>query len=103
MRDHLQEITSIHLDQIRPNPHNPRKTFSGQKFDDLVASIREKGVISPIMVRKKAKGKTEYEIIYGERRFRAVTIVANDYAQGGFIRAIIVAMTDDEAFDLMTI
>jgi len=97
----------IQLDQLKANPLNPRKNFSGKKFDDLVESIRTKGVLEPILVRpqKKKKEKIPYEIIAGERRFRASCEVAN--ANGGLsahtIPAIIREMSDDEAFDAMTI
>jgi ParB family chromosome partitioning protein len=98
----------INLNQLKPNPLNPRKNFSGSKFDDLVESIRTKGVIEPILVRPlsgKKSTKTPFEIIAGERRFRASCEVAK--SNGGMenhqIPAIVQAMTDDEAFDVMTI
>lgn len=57
---------SIH--NIKPNPDQPRKTFNKEKITELADSIRENGIIQPIIVSKS--GKT-YEIISGERRFRA--------------------------------
>ncbi len=58
----------IPLSKIRPNPYQPRKTFRAEDLQELVASVREKGVLQPIVVRRK--GDT-WEIIAGERRFRA--------------------------------
>jgi ParB family chromosome partitioning protein len=58
----------IPLSKIKPNPFQPRKTFRPEDLQELTQSIKEKGVLQPIMVRKK--GDT-WEIIAGERRFRA--------------------------------
>jgi ParB family chromosome partitioning protein len=57
------------IDQIAPNPEQPRKRFADDDLEDLTASIREKGVIQPLIVRKIDSGK--YEIVAGERRWRA--------------------------------
>ncbi len=54
--------------QIRPNPFQPRRVFVKEALDELVASIREHGVIEPLVVRKTDEG---YELIAGERRWRA--------------------------------
>lgn len=56
---------------LRPNPRNPRKEFSDADLEELSASIREKGIIQPIVVRAAAEGADLYEIIAGERRWRA--------------------------------
>jgi ParB family transcriptional regulator, chromosome partitioning protein len=56
------------IEEIKPNRAQPRKTFTAEKLDELAASIREKGVIQPLVVIKKAG---HYEIIAGERRWRA--------------------------------
>jgi ParB family chromosome partitioning protein len=56
------------IEDIRPNKGQPRKTFSPEKLEELAASIREKGIIQPLVVRKKAD---HYELIAGERRWRA--------------------------------
>ncbi|MDW3180529.1 ParB/RepB/Spo0J family partition protein [Roseobacter sp.] len=59
----------IPIEQIAPNPDQPRKRFAEGDLDDLAASIREKGVIQPLIVR--AVGDDRYEIVAGERRWRA--------------------------------
>ena len=58
----------IPLSKIKPNPFQPRKTFRPEDLQELTQSIKEKGVLQPIMVRKKGDS---WEIIAGERRFRA--------------------------------
>jgi ParB family chromosome partitioning protein len=57
--------------QIYPNPDQPRRTFDDQSMDDLTASIAEKGIIQPLIVRLKPSENGSYEIVAGERRWRA--------------------------------
>ena len=66
-----EELTEISLDEIRPNPYQPRKTFDNKSLKELSESIKENGVFQPIIIRKSVNG---YEIIAGERRFRASTL-----------------------------
>ena len=97
----------VGLSQIKVNPLNPRKNFSGPKYDELLSSVRTKGVIVPVLLRPHPdkKAGTEYEIIAGERRFRASCEVSK--ANGGIekakIPAIVQEMSDDHAYDCMTI
>jgi ParB family chromosome partitioning protein len=56
---------------LHPNPRNPRKTFNEDDLDHLAASIRERGIIQPIVVRSLPNAQDSYEIIAGERRWRA--------------------------------
>ena len=60
---------SIPLSKIRPNKNQPRKDFDSQKMEELTLSIKEKGILQPIAVRELKDGL--YEIIAGERRYRA--------------------------------
>lgn len=62
------EVVEIKLDELRPNPHQPRKIFKDEALQELAASIKENGVFQPIIVKKSIKG---YEIVAGERRYRA--------------------------------
>lgn len=59
----------VPIEQISPNPDQPRKRFADPDLDDLTASIKEKGVIQPLIVRELSPEK--YEIVAGERRWRA--------------------------------
>ena len=59
----------LDIDSIVPNPKQPRSVFEPEAFQELVHSIRELGVLQPIVVREKSEG--EYELIMGERRLRA--------------------------------
>ncbi len=56
---------SVAVDRIAPNPRQPRRSFDEAQIDELAASIREKGVIQPLLVRRNEHG---YELIAGGRR-----------------------------------
>lgn len=66
--DESDKVIQIPLSQLRANPYQPRKNFNEDSIRELADSIKEHGVIQPIIVRKVLKG---FEIIAGERRFRA--------------------------------
>lgn len=59
------------ISHLRPNPRNPRKSYDTGDLDDLASSIREKGIVQPILVRQLRGVADSYEIIAGERRWRA--------------------------------
>jgi ParB family transcriptional regulator, chromosome partitioning protein len=61
----------VPVEFLRPNPRNPRKTFNETDLEFLAGSIRERGIIQPIVVRALGKGPDAYEIVAGERRWRA--------------------------------
>ncbi len=61
----------IPIEDIAPNPDQPRRRFDSGDLDDLAASIREKGVIQPLIVRATPNGRARYQIVAGERRWRA--------------------------------
>jgi len=101
MQDTDQEIP---LTAIELNPWNPRGKIEGPKFEELKDSIREKGVLQPILVRPlSAKGK--FGLIFGERRLKAKIEIAteNRGPEGFTIPAKVRELTDDQAFDLMMI
>jgi len=64
---------SIPLKKIKANPNQPRKNFNDSKMEELISSIKEKGILQPIAVRELKNGN--YEIIAGERRYRAAKAV----------------------------
>ena len=86
----------VPIEFVRPNPRNPRKLFSEAELEDLSASIRERGIIQPIVVR--GRGQDIYEIIAGERRWRAaqraglheVPIVVLDASDGEALELAII-------------
>ena len=70
-----EEIIEIPLEELRPNPYQPRKKFDDEKLGELAESIKKYGVMSPIIVKKSDDG---YTIIAGERRWRAARIAELD-------------------------
>ncbi len=84
------DVQRIPIDQIVPNRYQPRQTFLQQELTELTTSIRESGVIQPIMVRRKGDGV--YELIAGERRWRA-----SKAAGLTVIPAVLKNCTDQEA------
>jgi ParB family chromosome partitioning protein len=85
----------IPIDRIHPSPFNPRKSFPEAELEELANSIREKGLVQPIIVRKV--GQT-YEIVAGERRWRAA-----QKASLHVVPAIVRALTDQETLELAII
>lgn len=68
--DDTPRLEELPIDQITPNPHQPRVHFDEESLSDLAASIREIGVLQPILVRPSTTG-TGYQLLAGERRWRA--------------------------------
>jgi ParB family chromosome partitioning protein len=66
--------THVPIEFIEPNPDQPRRTFDADRLEELAASIREKGVIQPLIVRRHPRKESHYEIVAGERRWRAAQI-----------------------------
>src|SRR5262245_23339762 len=60
------------IDQIVPNPHQPRKFFDDEKINELAGSIRDKGILHPLVVTRRQNGS--YELVSGERRLRAARV-----------------------------
>lgn len=89
------KIVEIPLSQLRANPYQPRKTFDEDAIRELAESIREHGVIQPIVVRQALKG---YEIIAGERRFRASQMLGN-----ATIPAVVRTYSDQQVMEIALI
>jgi ParB family chromosome partitioning protein len=83
-------------DRIRRSPFN-REHFDSDELQDLIESVKEHGVIQPAIVRFKPDGKTSFELIAGERRWRAATAAGKD------IPVIIREATDEQALELQAI
>ena len=69
--DRVRGAKDVPVEKLRPNKYQPRRFFDDQKAVELVNSIREKGVLEPLLVRRVEGDPTCYEIIAGERRWRA--------------------------------
>lgn len=89
-------ISEVNLSDIYPNPHQPRKNFDEEALNELAASIRELGVISPITLHKNSD--STYMIIAGERRYRAAKL-----AQLTTIPAYIRTVADEQIMEMALI
>ena len=87
-REHLM----IPVDEIRPNPYQPRKIFNKEALEELSESIQQHGVFTPILVKKSISG---YELITGERRWRATKMANLDE-----IPAIVVDFDDQQMMEI---
>ena len=87
-----EEIVELNLDELRPNPYQPRINFNEDALKDLADSIKENGVFQPIIVKKSIKG---YEIVAGERRVRASRMAGLKT-----IPAIIRGFSDDQMMSI---
>lgn len=86
------QIVEINLSELRANPYQPRKNFDEEALNELALSIKEHGVFQPIIVKKSIKG---YEIIAGERRFRASKLAGLET-----IPAIVKDFSDEEMMQI---
>ena len=91
-------VKQIPLNQIGANPNQPRKTFSDKELADLAASIREKGVLQPILLRAVAGRPYMYEIVAGERRYRASKLAGKSE-----IPALIKTLSNENAMEIALI
>ncbi|SDE63170.1 ParB/RepB/Spo0J family partition protein [Rhodobacter capsulatus] len=64
----------VPIEKIVPNPDQPRRSFAPEALEELRASIAEKGIIQPLIVRKHPRGEDSFEIVAGERRWRAAQL-----------------------------
>ncbi|MFC4558477.1 ParB/RepB/Spo0J family partition protein [Virgibacillus kekensis] len=85
-------VHEIPVNECRPNPYQPRKTFHADAIEELKDSILEYGIIQPLIVRKSIKG---YEIVVGERRFRAAKEAGLDK-----VPAVVKELTDDKMMEV---
>lgn len=89
------KIVYLKVNQIKPNPFQPREYFDPDSLEELKQSIKEKGIIQPILVRQKGDS---YELIAGERRFRAASLL--ELAE---IPAIVKEIKDEDSLELALI
>ena len=92
----ILSIMDLSIDNIRLNPHQPRKCFDEDKLDDLAESVRQNGIIEPLIVRPATDGA--FELVAGERRFRAAV-------QAGLrsIPAVVRVLNDRQSLEIALI
>ena len=95
--DNPVNIGTLPIEQIQANKQNPRSIFSEDELVDLANSIKEKGILQPIIVRQRDNNES-YEVIAGERRWRAAQI-----AQLDNVPVIIKNLTDEDALEIAII
>lgn len=88
----VEDIVEVKISELRSNPYQPRQTFDQEKLVELANSIKEHGVLEPIIVSKSIKG---YEIVAGERRKKASELIGLET-----IPAIIKDFTDEEMMEI---
>ena len=88
----------IPVENITPNPDQPRRDFPKQELNELAGSVREKGIIQPLILRKNPNKSGGYEIVAGERRWRAAQI-----AQLHEVPAVIREYSDTEVLEIAII
>jgi ParB family chromosome partitioning protein len=71
-KEEAGEVKSIRVEDIRPNPFQPRKEFLPEDLEELTRSIQENGLLQPIMVRPAVGNRRGWELVAGERRLRAI-------------------------------
>ena len=71
---HSDQVIKVKLDDISPNPNQPRKNFDDEALSSLALSIKSEGIIQPLIVEEVSPGK--YQIIAGERRYRAARLAS---------------------------
>lgn len=96
----LEEVALVRvpLALLHPSPTNPRKTFDPVKLDELAASIRGKDILEPLLCRPHPKKAEEFEIVAGERRYRAAKLAEIETAP-----CIIKPLSDIEVLEIQTI
>jgi ParB family chromosome partitioning protein len=92
-----RSVTLLPVEKLQPNPRQPRRTFAPEALEELASSIRQKGVLQPIIVRA-ISGSDIYEIVAGERRWRASQI-----AQLHEVPVLVRAFDDDEVLQVAII
>lgn len=92
------ERRRLPIERLRANPRNPRRAFDPEELESLAASIRERGIIQPIVVRPARGAEGAYEIVAGERRWRAAQA-----ARLTEVPVVVVEVSDKEALELAII
>ncbi len=92
------EQRMVPIDRVKPSAYNPRKNFNEAELEELATSIRERGLVQPLVVRPLGTSGLEYEIVAGERRWRAA-----QRASLHLIPVIVRPLSDQEALEIAII
>src|SRR6266571_4934582 len=95
-REERSEIVEIPLQALSANPYQPRRSFGDQALQELADSVKLKGIIQPVLVRRLGDGR--YELIAGERRYRAARLAGLQK-----IPAVVRPVTDAESMEMALI
>ncbi|MGF1608629.1 MAG: ParB/RepB/Spo0J family partition protein [Kiloniellales bacterium] len=93
--DRVRSSKEVPIEQLHPNPKQPRQSFDDTALQELADSIKENGLLQPILVRRHAERTAEYEIVAGERRWRAAQI-----AKLHSVPVVIRELTDSQALEV---
>ncbi len=93
--DRQRGLRDVPIEFLHPNPHQPRRYFKEEELEELSQSIRERGVLQPIIVRPKAGDSNNFEIVAGERRWRAA-----QKAQRHTVPVIVKDLSDSEVLEI---
>jgi ParB family chromosome partitioning protein len=96
--DRMRDAREVPIEQLSANPYQPRQSFGDEELIDLSNSIKEKGILMPILVRRVAGEAKSYQIIAGERRWRAAQM-----AQLHDVPVLVRDMDDKEALEVAII
>ena len=93
--DELRESKTVPIEYLKPNRFQPRRDFDEAEIESLAASIREQGILQPILVRRDPERQNAYEIVAGERRWRAA-----QRAQLHEVPVLIKDLSDEKALEV---
>lgn len=96
--DRPRNQRKVPIEFLKPNPRNPRRTFSDAELGELAASVRQHGVIQPIVVRPVKGSQDRFEIIAGERRWRAAQLASLHE-----VPIVPIDVSDSDALEIMII
>ena len=92
------EIVSLPLGSVYLNKNNPRKSYNKEDIAGLWETIKESGLLHPVTVRPHPDGDGTFQLVVGERRFRA-----HQYGKARFINAVVRELTDKECAEIMLV
>ncbi len=93
--DRVRTARDVPTAQLRANPYQPRRRFDEEELESLAQSVRERGILQPILVRRRPSDASEYEIVAGERRWRAA-----QRAQLHHVPVLVKDLTDKDSLEI---